>query len=467
MTAPSSQTVRFALCQQAAKGTEAAGSSSYPFIAGIGDQSQMQPAFDWIEPKNQHAGLTLRPTARQSRRIAANYLENVKLKCRLYPDLAGLLLIGSGFADAPAAVAAASEVWTLSITGTPAGGSFALRFFASGTPASGWQTTATIPYNPTNSQIQTALGGLANIGTGNVAVTGTAPGPFTVTFQGTMANMAGGTLQLAANSLTGGSAPGVALTCTTPGSAAYYDHVFTLADRAAISWLSMLWRTADPTAGSTATFERAATDVRFTKTMLTADAAGMVLDLTGYGISEAPSLGTETVTAETNQPFSPYSGSFSALWDGGQLEGLALSHKLTFDQGLYKDEKKLHTWGRADFPPNGTDISGDLTGVDMVASVYRSINWGSLYGSAPSALIPEAALDFNWTTEANMPGCSVPYKLRVQVPTAQVYLGGNVEANGANLIRLDSRWEMLDMGGEATPPITITLTNLRAAYTGT
>ncbi len=173
----------------------------------------------------------------------------------------------------------------------------------------------------------------------------------------------------------------------------------------------MLWRTADPSAGNSATFERATTDVRFTKTLLTADAAGMVMDLTGYGISEAPSLGTETVASETNQPFSPYSGAFSALWDGGQLEGLALSHKLNIDQGLYKDEKKLHTWGRADFPPNGTDIYGDLTGVDMAASVYRSINWGSLYGSAPSALIPEAALDFSWTTGANMPACSVPYKL--------------------------------------------------------
>ena len=109
--------------------------------------AQLQPAFDWIEPKNQHTG-QLRPTAAQSRRIAANYLENIKLKFRLYPDLIGLHLIGRGFADAPADVDGGHEVWTLNITGTPTGGTFTLRFFSCRQPAVGWQTTATIPYDP-------------------------------------------------------------------------------------------------------------------------------------------------------------------------------------------------------------------------------------------------------------------------------------------------------------------------------
>ena len=103
----------------------------------------------------------------------------------------------------------------------------------------------------------------------------------------------------------------------------------------------------------------------------------------------------------------------------------------------------------------------------MQASVYRSIDWGSLYGSAPSALIPEAALDFNWKTGAQHAGTCSALRAARAGATAQVYLGGNVEANGANLIRLDSRAGRCWTSRRGSNPITITLTNLRAAYTGT
>src|SRR5262245_46081762 len=70
-----------------------------------------------------------------------------------------------------------NEVQTVTITGSPTGGTFTLTF--------GGQTTAPIAYNATAVQVQAALEALSTIGFPNVRVTG-GPGPgtaFSVTFQ--------------------------------------------------------------------------------------------------------------------------------------------------------------------------------------------------------------------------------------------------------------------------------------------
>ncbi len=105
------------------------------------------------------------------------------------------------------------EVQTLTITGTPTGGTYTLTY--SGQP------TAALPYNATAAQVRTALEALSNIGAGNVTTGGGAhPGtPITVTFTGTLANT--NVAQMTANSagLTGGSTPTVTPTTTTAGGA--------------------------------------------------------------------------------------------------------------------------------------------------------------------------------------------------------------------------------------------------------
>lgn len=104
-----------------------------------------------------------------------------------------------------------SEVQTITITGTPTGGTFTLSFRG--------QTTTAIAYNAANTAVQTALQGLSTIGSGNATVTG-GPGPATpyvVTFAGTLANQSVDTI-VAVGSLTGGTAPAIAVAKTTPGS---------------------------------------------------------------------------------------------------------------------------------------------------------------------------------------------------------------------------------------------------------
>jgi hypothetical protein len=107
--------------------------------------------------------------------------------------------------SAGAPSAGTSEVQTLTVNGTPTGGSFKLKFQG--------RTTAAIAYNANAAAIQAALEALPNIGAGNVAVAGT--GPFTVTFQGNLAKKAVATMTLAVNALTGGTTPTVAIAKTT------------------------------------------------------------------------------------------------------------------------------------------------------------------------------------------------------------------------------------------------------------
>lgn len=111
-------------------------------------------------------------------------------------------------------VAGVNDIQTLTITGTPTGGTFKLRFKGA--------VTATINHNANAAAIDSALEALATIGTGNVAVTGS--GPFTVTFGGDLAGELMPLLELDTNSLTGGSSPDVTIAHTTPGGINTLDY---------------------------------------------------------------------------------------------------------------------------------------------------------------------------------------------------------------------------------------------------
>lgn len=106
---------------------------------------------------------------------------------------------------------ATNEVQTVTITGTPTGGTFTLTFYG--------QTTSAIAYNASAATVEAALEALSTIGADNVACAGGAlPGTaVTVTFQG---DLAGRNVPLLTsnNSLTGGTNPAITVTKTTPGS---------------------------------------------------------------------------------------------------------------------------------------------------------------------------------------------------------------------------------------------------------
>lgn len=103
------------------------------------------------------------------------------------------------------------EVQTATVTGAPTGGTFTLTYSG--------QTTTAIAYNASATAVKAALVALSNIGADDVAVSGADGGPYTVTFQGSLANT--NVAQMTATaSLTGGTTPGVTIATTTAGGAA-------------------------------------------------------------------------------------------------------------------------------------------------------------------------------------------------------------------------------------------------------
>jgi hypothetical protein len=112
--------------------------------------------------------------------------------------------------------AGTNEVQTLTIGGTPSGGTFKLAFDGFTTAAITWTATdATLV-----ADIDAALEALPNIGTGGVTTAaGTLSsgiGTVTITFGGNLAKKAVNTITVANNNLTG-TAPTLAVAETTPG----------------------------------------------------------------------------------------------------------------------------------------------------------------------------------------------------------------------------------------------------------
>ena len=102
------------------------------------------------------------------------------------------------------------EIQTVTITGGPTGGTFTLTF--------GGNTTTGIAFNAAASAVQSALVALASIGAGNATVSGSAGGPYTVDFTGTLGYAAQSLLTASGASLTGGTSPGVSLARVKGGS---------------------------------------------------------------------------------------------------------------------------------------------------------------------------------------------------------------------------------------------------------
>ncbi|WP_052336142.1 hypothetical protein [Mycobacterium canetti] len=101
-----------------------------------------------------------------------------------------------------------NEAQLVTITGSPTGGTFTLTYAG--------QTTAGIAYNAAASAVQSALAALSTVGAGNVSVSGSAGGPYTVTFLGALGSQDVALLTASGAGLTGGTSPGVTVATVTP-----------------------------------------------------------------------------------------------------------------------------------------------------------------------------------------------------------------------------------------------------------
>lgn len=119
------------------------------------------------------------------------------------------VIVDAGYTGGGPLTAGTAEAQTVTITGTPTGGSFTLTHQGN--------TTAPIAYNATAAAVKAALAALPHLSTDDLTVTG-GPGPGTpwvVTFAADLGNVPQMTDD--DSGLTGGTAPAVTVTTTTPG----------------------------------------------------------------------------------------------------------------------------------------------------------------------------------------------------------------------------------------------------------
>lgn len=168
-------------------------------------------ALGLIEEAARDGQLGMDPFIHVAPRLLPHMLENVEREGNLLRTKTGArVVVDAGYTGAgPLDVAAAtSEVQTVTITGTPTGGDFTLTFQG--------DTTTPIPFDAVAATVRVALEGLPDLGPGDVVVGG-GPGPdtpWTVTFAQRLGNVPEMT---ATGNFSGGTAPAVAVTTTTPG----------------------------------------------------------------------------------------------------------------------------------------------------------------------------------------------------------------------------------------------------------
>lgn len=102
-----------------------------------------------------------------------------------------------------------SEVQTVTVTGSPAGGTYRLKYRGA--------ITDPIAFDAAAATVQSALRALSTIGSDGVTVSGSAGGPYTVTFAGRLAKLAVPLIALHTKSFSGGTNPGVTIVEATPG----------------------------------------------------------------------------------------------------------------------------------------------------------------------------------------------------------------------------------------------------------
>jgi hypothetical protein len=144
-------------------------------------------------------------------KLIDGYAPGATLSLRAYPNLLVPLLTLAGYVPTLQQGNGTNEVQTVTVTGSPTGGTFTLTFNT--------EVTVPIPFNATAAQVKLALEGLRSIRPGDVKVAGTAlpTGSITVTFTGRLAATNVSPIT-GTGSFTGGTTPAVAIAQTTAGA---------------------------------------------------------------------------------------------------------------------------------------------------------------------------------------------------------------------------------------------------------
>ena len=253
---------------------------------------------------------------------------------------------------------------------------------------------------------------------------------------------------------------GAGFKVTTTGAGADKTHVFKLGLRSEQLYLTML-----ETIGSKT---RRGSDMRVSALNLIGTQENVTFDATLAGLAMADAAGSETTTAEDTNQLLGSEGTLSLHYDpaGANTEILNTTTdtvqevRLAISNPADEADRSIHTFGRADLPQTGVDITTNINGIEIDYSIYEDIIEGGASGNAPSPNTAICSLSYSFATAIDIATASVPYSCTILIPHLEVNLD-DFTAEGDNLIRWNLTGRMID---DVTDPITITLVNAKTSY---
>jgi len=359
-------------------------------------------------------------------------------------EMLALLFRGAFGTTADSNVAGQSEVQTITITGTPTGGTFTLTFRG--------QTTAGIAFNADNATVETALEGLSTVGSGNATVTG-GPGPGTpwvVTFSGALADQAIRPITANGAGLTGGTNPTIAVAETTPGFGPRGTHVLTPSDAASLPWMTV----EEAISASYESFRY--TDAKVSRLRIEADATGYMM-----GQVDMIALSQESgFTKQTNPPIdvSPMFLGQQVLiyWNGVQLP--AKSFFFEVQNNMEDNDFRLGDFKLGDLTEKRRQFTMGATIRPSDAALWKEATYGGSALTSPRAgRASYGTLTLVCNTFEDVQGADTPYSIAVEAPTVAM-APFRVEPRGDDVIEHDIEFTLL-RDDPIPPAVTVTIIN--------
>jgi hypothetical protein len=319
-----------------------------------------------------------------------------------------------------------SAVQTITVTGTPTGGTFTLTWSA--------QTTAAIPYNATAAQVQSALEALSNIAPGDIMVTGGPfPGtPMVVTFMGTLFGVQ---VLMTASSvgLTGGTTPTVTPVMTTAGTAytGAAVHTFLPSDASSLPYIAIQERIG----AGLETFNY--TDAVINTLHFESDANGYLMGTAGV-IARTQVAGASPLDPTTlfdNLPM-VVGTNITVTYNNVSLPAKSFSFDLT--NNFEDDDFRLGSFFVGDLTPKRREVSLGFSIREVDSATWRQATYGTTGATTPGGLTTKQQLMLTMATYEAIPGATptLSYTMKFVIPQA-MYEPYTLAASGDDIIESD------------------------------
>jgi len=191
----------------------------------------------------------------------------------------------------------------------------------------------------------------------------------------------------------------------TPSGVGPYTHVFEKASADAAPYLTGLVRMGS---GSDL-LTRQLQALRLSEARFDFTRQAMSAAIRGLALDEKEGTGSETVTAEVDQMFAPFTGglAFGALANIGN----PLSHQVTISRPIEEDNWRLHSLPLNDNQEMSFAVTGVMQGVPFTENFYKELVYGGIGNTTPSGVTLTDTLTFDFESPAVIEGEAVPYSV--------------------------------------------------------